>query len=203
MATLSCFDCWVPLLLVAIVGTALAGCFKARAMLLILLTVVGLTDGLVVNNLKHWVNRPRPHQVEGVRVVDLKVAKPRMKAVFEPVAIHISKPVEGPIAGRSFPSGHTADNFAAAAVLALFYRRWGWLYFLMAAAIGYSRIYTGSHWPSDVFSSAFLGAGLGFWGVAAAEGAWKRWGARFAPESFRRHPSLLHKEEWPQKKCSL
>ena len=72
MATLSCLDAWMPLLLVAILGIAVAGCFKSRAMLLVLLVTVGLTDGVVVNGLKHWVNRPRPNQVEEARVVDLQ-----------------------------------------------------------------------------------------------------------------------------------
>jgi len=193
MALLSSFDFWKPLLLVAIVGTAWAGRFRARSMLLVALLVVGLTDGVLVNGIKHWVNRPRPNQVEEARVVDLKKMKPRFLAIFQPPVVRISKPEAGPISGRSFPSAHTADNFAVAAVLALFYVRWGWLYFLVAAAIGYSRIYTGSHWPSDVLASAFLGAGLGVIGTAAAEGAWRCWGGRLAPGLFRRHPSLLAK----------
>jgi len=193
MAVLSSFDFWIPLLLLAIVGVALAGCFKSRAMVLVLLLVVGLTDALVGNGLKHWVNRPRPHQVEEARVVDLKKMTPRFLAILQPPAVKISHPEIGTIVGRSFPSNHTSDNFAAAAVLALFYRRRGWLYFLVAAAVGYSRVYTGSHWPSDVLASAFLGTGIGVLGVAAAEGAWRRWGGRFAPSWHRRHPSLLEK----------
>lgn len=193
MATLSSFDFWIPLLLVAIVGVAVAGCFKSRAMLVVLLLVVGFTDGVVVNGVKHWANRPRPNQVEPARVVDLQKAKPRFLAIFQPPMVKFSEPEVGAITGRSFPSGHTSDNFAAAAVLALFYRRRGWLYVLVAAAIGYSRIYTGAHWPSDVLASAFLGTGLGVLGVAAAEGAWRRWGGRFAPSLYRNHPSLLEK----------
>ena len=193
MATLSSFDFWMPLLLLAILGIAVAGCFKSRAMVLVLLLVVGLTDGVVVNGLKHWANRPRPNQVEKARVVDLKKLKPRFLAIFQPPTVRISQPETGVITGRSFPSGHTSDNFAAAAVLALFYRRRGWLYFLVAVAIGYSRIYTGSHWPSDVLASAFLGTGLGVLGVTAAEGAWRCWGGCFAPKLHRRHPSLLVK----------
>ncbi len=193
MATLSSFDAWCPLLLLAIVGIAVAGCFKSRAMLLVLLLVVGVTDGVVGNGLKHWVNRPRPNQVEAARVVDLKKMQPRFLAVLQPPMVRISQPEAGVIAGRSFPSNHTLDNFAAAAVLALFYRRWGWLYFLVAAGVGYSRIYTGSHWPSDVLASVFLGTGLGVLGVAAAEGAWRRWGGSVAPALSKRHPSLLVK----------
>jgi undecaprenyl-diphosphatase len=193
MATLSSFDVWTPLLLVGIVAVTIAGCFKARMMLVVLLVVVGITDGVVVNGLKHAVNRPRPKQVAAVRVIDLKKTKPRFLAVFAPPAVKISTPEHGLIEGRSFPSGHTSDNFAAAAVLALFYRRFGWIYFLVAAAIGYSRLYTGAHWPSDVLFSAFLGTALGGLGVATAQLAWKRWGGRLAPQWSERHPSLLAK----------
>lgn len=192
MAVLSSFDFWIPLLLVVIAGIAVAGCFKSRAMVLVLLVVVGFTDGVFVNGLKHWVGRPRPNQVEPVRVVDLKKMKPRFLAILQPPVVRISQPERGAIlTGRSFPSGHTADNFAAAAVLTLFYRRRGWIYFLVATAVGYSRIYTGSHWPSDVLASAFLGTGLGVLGVATAEGIWRRWGGSLAPGLYRRHPSLL------------
>lgn len=197
MATLSSFDFWTPLLVIAIVWVGWSGCFKSRAMLVVALVVVGLTDGVLVNGLKHWVNRPRPRQVEAARVVDLKKTTPRFLAIFHPPDVKFSTPQTGRIEGRSFPSGHTSDNFAVAAVLALFYWRWGRLYFLVAAAIGYSRIYTGSHWPSDVLASAFLGTGMGLLGVAAAEGLWRRWGGRFAPALHQRHPSLLEKCETP------
>lgn len=203
MAVLSCFPFWMPLLALVLVGTAAFGGFKARAMLLVLLVTVGVTDGVVVNGLKHWANRPRPHQVEEARVADLAKTNPRLLAIAQPVVVRISKPVAGPITGRSFPSGHTTDNFAAAAVLALFYRRRGWLYFPVAAAVGYSRIYTGAHWPSDVVVSMFLGTGLGVLWVASLEGAWSRWGARVAPGWYRRHPSLLGRVEQFQERVAV
>ena len=203
MAVLSCLPFWMPLLVLALVVTAVRGGFKARAMVLVLLVTVGVTDGVVVNGLKHWANRPRPHQVEEVRVVDLAKTTPRFLAIALPVVVRISKPVVGPITGRSFPSGHTTDNFAAAAVLALFYRRRGWLYFLVAAAVGYSRIYTGAHWPSDVVVSMFLGTGLGVLAVALAEGTWSRWGARVAPGWHVRYPSLLGRVEKSQERAAV
>lgn len=192
MAVLSDFSFWLPFLLVATVGVALFGCFKSRAMLLVLLVVVGVTDGGVVNALKHWANRPRPYQVEAARVVQLRRKTLPLRAVFLAPVVKVSKPETGPIIGRSFPSGHTTDNFAAAAVLALFYRRWGRLYFLVAAAVAYSRIYTGSHWPSDVLVSVFLGVGLGVLGTVALEASWRKWGGRLAPILHGWHPSLLN-----------
>jgi undecaprenyl-diphosphatase len=57
----------------------------------------------------------------------------------------------------SFPSGHTAGAFLIAAVLPAFYPV-SWLaLFSWATAVGFSRIYNGVHFLSDVVSGAVLG----------------------------------------------
>ena len=70
---------------------------------------------------------------------------------------------------RAFPSIHSSSGFAAAtAVVAEVHRRspgatWyvAPLAYVIAAGPGYSRIYLGQHWASDVFMGAFLGAFYG------------------------------------------
>jgi undecaprenyl-diphosphatase len=58
----------------------------------------------------------------------------------------------------SFPSGHAATSFACATILALALpRRWAPWLFLLAAAIGFSRIYVGVHYALDVIGGAALG----------------------------------------------
>ncbi len=194
MAILSDLQFWMPLLILAGAAIALAGNFCARAAVLVLALTVALTDGVVVNGLKHWANRPRPYQVEAARVVKLSNDHLKLVSAFCEPVITSPAPEHGIIAGRSFPSAHTANNFAVAAVLALFFTRWGWLYFAFAAAVGYSRIYNGCHWPSDVLISAFLGAAMGLFCTAAMEALWRRLAPRLAPRLHLSHPSLLHQK---------
>jgi undecaprenyl-diphosphatase len=61
-------------------------------------------------------------------------------------------------ASTSFPSGHAATSFACAATLARFVpTRVAVVFYVLAAAIAYSRVYVGVHFPLDVLAGAALG----------------------------------------------
>ncbi len=57
----------------------------------------------------------------------------------------------------SFPSGHATISFACATFLAFYARRAAPAFFLLAAAIAWSRVYVGVHYPLDVLGGAVLG----------------------------------------------
>ncbi|MGA1976801.1 MAG: phosphatase PAP2 family protein [Bacteroidales bacterium] len=98
-----------------------------------------LDEGLTLA-LKYTVNRPRPF----VTYPDI-----------------IKKSAGG---SPSFPSGHTSTAFATATSLSLFYPKWYVIVpsYVYAATVGYSRMYLGVHYPSDVLAGALIGSGSAF-----------------------------------------
>jgi undecaprenyl-diphosphatase len=74
----------------------------------------------------------------------------------------VSKLSKGPgeILDPSFPSGHTAFSFMMATLLASRFPRYRAIFFIIAAFIGWTRIYLGLHYPTDVITGALLGYGI-------------------------------------------
>ena len=65
---------------------------------------------------------------------------------------------------KSLPSGHTSAAFSLAVSTSLEFKKWYITVpaFAYAASIGYSRMYLGAHYPSDVLAGAAVGTGTAF-----------------------------------------
>ena len=69
--------------------------------------------------------------------------------------------IPAPLTMYSFPSGHTATAFAAAVVLVYGSPGIGLIALLAAALVGFGRMATGVHYPTDVIAGALIGSLVG------------------------------------------
>lgn len=80
------------------------------------------------------------------------IARPRPFNVIPELTILIDAPVS-----FSFPSGHTANSFAMAFIyFKILPKKWGIGAIVLASLIGFSRLYLGVHYPSDVLGGVLV-----------------------------------------------
>lgn len=148
-------------LVLVVAGFLLTARRHGMALFLILAASVGT---LLVQLLKHLIDRPRPE-----------------------VVAHWTS-----FASASFPSGHAANSAIIYLTLAVLIARSVTsralriyvvaVAMLLSFLIGLSRLYLGVHWPTDVLSGWILGAG---WALFCSSVAWWLQARRtLAPPSF-------------------
>ena len=84
-----------------------------------------------------------------------------LKGLFDRPRPPLRYPNQDPLVAvpdtASFPSGHAATSFAGATILAFAFPRLAPLLYVLAAAVGFSRVYLGVHYPLDIVGGAVLG----------------------------------------------
>ncbi len=192
MASFTSFDVWMPVLAVVALVLLWRGNFRVRSFVVVTLLSIAFTDGVFTQFMKKLADRPRPDQaLAEVREVSLEKTKPAFLGIWRPIHVSLSKPPEGPVIGRSFPSGHAINNTVIATMAILFFGRFGALYIIPAGVVAYSRIYCGSHWPSDVIVSIVLGIGFSLLLASVANSIYQRLASKWFPMLFRHQRSLF------------
>jgi len=112
---------------------------RQKRVFLYLVLLYGI-QSFVIYSLKYLVKRERP-------------------LLFPEMA---SKLARGPgeILDPTFPSAHTVLSFMMATLLAAWFPRYAVLFYLVAGLIGWTRIYLGLHYPTDILAGALLGYGI-------------------------------------------
>jgi membrane-associated phospholipid phosphatase len=90
----------------------------------------------------------------------VKSAWPRQRPDPAAAGVPVRRNVRMP-ASTSFPSGHAASGFAFAAAIGRDQPWLGLALRFLAAAVAYSRVHTGVHYPGDAVVGALIGEGTG------------------------------------------
>jgi membrane-associated phospholipid phosphatase len=129
----------------------------------------GIPVGLLVKGIVTKDKQLKKESLEafGAIVIELLVSEP-MKFSFNRLRPGEKYPAEifpyHVLHGKSFPSGHSSLAFSAAASLSIQCKKWYITLpaYAWAASVGYSRVYLGEHYPSDVVAGAAVGIGSAY-----------------------------------------
>jgi undecaprenyl-diphosphatase len=126
---------WYPLITMLWLYLVIRGGKKGRTVAFLVIPIIALSDTLSGALLKPLIGRVRPcHLLDNVRLL------------------------VGCGTSFSFPSAHASNMFASAALFAAHYGKAVTIsWFLFAGLIGYSRVYVGVHYPTELFGGAIIG----------------------------------------------
>ena len=130
---------WMPVYVAGLLYLIIKGGVRGRVVAATLIATAIVSDQISSQVLKHLFDRPRPcHSLDELRLL-IKCGS-----------------------GKSFPSSHSVNNFAAATVLMYFFRKYKYVFYSIAAIIAFSRVYVGVHYPLDITAGAAIGILIGW-----------------------------------------
>ncbi len=129
-------------------AVAVAGGRRGRRAALEGVVAIGITSATVNLGVKPIARRRRPDRAQPALFQDRHVPMPR---------------------SASFPSGHAASAFAYAYAVGRHLPALAVPIRLLAAAVAYSRVHTGVHYPGDVLVGSVAGAGTAAMVAAVAD----------------------------------
>lgn len=185
MAYVGDFDFWKIPLLVVVLLLLIFGGFRERLFLFLTALALFIGDAGVVQGVRSIVERPRPYQaLENVRYVDLNGVEIRSNFSYT--------------GGHSMPSGHVCNHTALSYFLLRLYGPWAAIVFIWVPILAYSRIYTGSHYPSDAVVSVLLGLTYAWLIFRVTARIWIRFAPWWWPRLYERYPDI--RNLWRRKK---
>lgn len=137
MPIITDFDNWIWLIAIAWGGLFVFGGKKGRLVCVLAILAILISDNINSYLLKPFFGRFRPS--DSLKMVcSINGCLPKIPSF-------------------SFPSNHAVNIFALSTLLSFYYKRLSPLWFSIAALVGYSRVYVGSHYPFDVIGGAIVG----------------------------------------------
>jgi len=128
---------WLIPIFIGLVLLFWLGKKRGRIATLLIILTIATADPFCARVLKPTFKRLRPsHELSDVRLLGKKGGK------------------------YGFPSNHAANVAGSMLILAFFYRRYKYLCGGLALVVGYSRIYLGVHYPTDVLAGFVIGIGI-------------------------------------------
>lgn len=132
------------------------------------LTNLGGATFTISISLLAWAFAPLPWSVAGSQAaialaishIPVAIAKKLYPRIRPYLAIPETRTFRNPLSDHSFPSGHTTAAFSTAVPFIIAFPEMMPLFLSLSAVVGFSRIYLGLHYPSDVLAGVVIGTSV-------------------------------------------
>ncbi|GAF06145.1 phosphatase PAP2 family protein [Paenibacillus pini] len=132
------------------------------------LTHLGGATFTICTSLLCWILASQSWRVAGAQAavalavshIPVAIAKKLYPRIRPYMAMPETNTFRNPLSDHSFPSGHTTAAFSLALPFIMAHPEWAALFLPLSLIVGFSRIYLGLHYPSDVLAGAVIGSSV-------------------------------------------